>query len=309
MSLGHKSYSPYGNGKGLFFDCPLEKLYLGRNLSYTAHGDYGYSPFCNVNTLKDITIGNYVKSTGVYMFRGCTGLTNFTIPDNVITIGYGTFEECSNLVCVDIPNSVTTIGEYSFCNCSSLTNTTIPNSVTTIGYAAFWCCTSLTNIDIPNSVTAIGSYAFWLCEQLINVTISNRVTSIDYGTFGGCSNLTSVTIPSSVASIGEGAFRGSPNIREIYSFSKTPAKINYDSFDNYSSILYVPKGTKSVYQTADYWKNFKYIVETDFTGITEISPDDIEGFDDGAIYDLYGRPVNEPAKGGVYIIDGKKVVL
>ena len=45
------------------------------------------------------------------------------------------------------------------------------------------------------------------------------------------------------------------------------------------------------------------------TGVTEISPDDIEGFDGGAVYDLYGRPVNEPAKGDVYIIDGKKVVL
>ena len=44
------------------------------------------------------------------------------------------------------------------------------------------------------------------------------------------------------------------------------------------------------------------------TGVTGISPDDIEGFGSGAVYDLYGRPVNEPAKGGIYIIDGKKVV-
>ncbi len=45
------------------------------------------------------------------------------------------------------------------------------------------------------------------------------------------------------------------------------------------------------------------------TGVTEISPDDIEGFNNGAIYDLGGRPVNEPVKGSVYIVDGKKVVL
>ncbi len=47
----------------------------------------------------------------------------------------------------------------------------------------------------------------------------------------------------------------------------------------------------------------------DFTGITEIYPDDTEGFGNSVIFDLYGRPVNEPAKGGIYIIDGKKVVL
>lgn len=45
------------------------------------------------------------------------------------------------------------------------------------------------------------------------------------------------------------------------------------------------------------------------TGITEITPDDIDGFDGGVIFDLSGRRVLEPVKGGVYIIDGKKVVL
>ena len=47
----------------------------------------------------------------------------------------------------------------------------------------------------------------------------------------------------------------------------------------------------------------------DFTGITEISPDYTEGFGNGVIFDLNGRPVSEPAKGSIYIIDGKKVAL
>ena len=72
--------------------------------------------------------------------------------------------------------------------------------------------------------------------------------------------------------------------------------------------LYVPTGRKFAYEKAVPWNKF-YITEMSFTGITEISPDDIEGFDGGTIYDLYGRPVSEPAKGGIYIIDGKKVVL
>lgn len=45
------------------------------------------------------------------------------------------------------------------------------------------------------------------------------------------------------------------------------------------------------------------------TGIIEISPEDIDGFDGGAIFELDGRRVNEPVKGRVYIIDGKKVIL
>ncbi|MBO7272870.1 MAG: hypothetical protein J6U89_08355 [Bacteroidaceae bacterium] len=45
------------------------------------------------------------------------------------------------------------------------------------------------------------------------------------------------------------------------------------------------------------------------TGITELSPDDIDGFDSGEIFDLNGRRVSKTVKGGIYIINGKKVIL
>ena len=87
------------------------------------------------------------------------------------------------------------------------------------------------------------------------------------------------------------------------------ANENIFSTDAYNNVcLYVPTGRKFAYEKAVPWNKF-YITEMDFTGITEISPDDIEGFDGGAIYDLQGRPVSEPAKGSIYIIDGKKVAL
>ena len=90
--------------------------------------------------------------------------------------------------------------------------------------------------------------------------------------------------------------------------AETPATIDISTFSNYSSTLYVPVGAKEAYRAAG-WQDFTNIVEMDFTGITEISPDDIEDLGNGAIYDLQGRPINEPAKGSIYIIDGKKVVL
>ena len=70
----------------------------------------------------------------------------------------------------------------------------------------------------------------------------------------------------------------------------------------------VPNESIAEYQAAEQWKDFFFISNIP-TGVTEISPDDTEGFGNGVIFDLNGRPVNEPAKGGIYIIDGKKVVL
>ena len=92
--------------------------------------------------------------------------------------------------------------------------------------------------------------------------------------------------------------------------AESPATIKSSTFYNcYSATLYVPIGTKAAYQAADYWKNFTNIVEMDFTGIEDIEADgdSFRGVKD-AYYDLNGRIVENPVK-GIYINNGKKVVL
>ena len=46
LNLGYnQSDNVYLYHSGLFFDCPLDTLYLGRNISYRDNQYYGYSPF------------------------------------------------------------------------------------------------------------------------------------------------------------------------------------------------------------------------------------------------------------------------
>lgn len=80
LKLGH-NYSDYG----LFHECPITSLYLGRNLSYEEE------PFQNIEELKDVTIGNSVTEIGDGVFDGCSGLTSITIPNSVTEIGYCAF--------------------------------------------------------------------------------------------------------------------------------------------------------------------------------------------------------------------------
>ena len=61
--------------KGLFYDCPLKTLHLGRDLSYEAGSQSGYSPFYEKSTLTNVTIGNDVTLINRYLFSGCSGLT------------------------------------------------------------------------------------------------------------------------------------------------------------------------------------------------------------------------------------------
>ena len=93
LSLGY-NYSYSSTGEGLFGDCPLETLYLGRNLSYDANSKYGYSPFYNKTTLTSVTIGNNVTNIGQCAFSGCCGFANITIPNSVSTIENFAFGGC-----------------------------------------------------------------------------------------------------------------------------------------------------------------------------------------------------------------------
>ena len=54
---------------GLFKDCPIETLYLGRNLEYETGEEYGYSPFYDVTTLTDVTIGSMVTDVKSLYWR------------------------------------------------------------------------------------------------------------------------------------------------------------------------------------------------------------------------------------------------
>ena len=52
-----------------FKDCPIETLYLGRNLDYETGEEYGYSPFYDVTTLTDVTIGSMVTDVKSLYWR------------------------------------------------------------------------------------------------------------------------------------------------------------------------------------------------------------------------------------------------
>ncbi len=244
----------------------------------------GSSVFRGCSGLTSIAIPNSVTTIGSNAFQECSGLTSIAIPNNVTTIGSSVFYGCSRLASVTIPNSVTSIGsgafaysgltsiiipnnitnieEGTFSRCSELASITIPNSVTSIGGGAFFICTKLTSITIPNSVTSIGNDAFSFCHEVDTITIGNSVTSIGTNAFAYC-NITSIIIPNSVTTIDNHAFARCSNLRSVYAKSIVPPNCIYTVFENSTKttgVLYVAKGSLSLYKNAAEWKKFLNIV-------------------------------------------------
>ncbi len=130
----------YGN---TFSSCPLETIYLGRNMKYETSPKFGpspSSPFVRQDALKSLTISNKVTVIDDYLFYQCSGLTSVTIPNSVTSIGAWAFRECLGLTSIAIPGNVESIGERAFCNCTSLADVIIGNGVASIEKGAFTNC-------------------------------------------------------------------------------------------------------------------------------------------------------------------------
>lgn len=77
---------------------------------------------------------------------------------------------------------------------------------------------------------------------------------------------------------------------------------------NNTCTIHIPTGTRAAYEAAGY--SIYRLVEEDLTPIKHLTTEEYEktATVKDVIYDLQGRRVNNPMKGHIYIVNGKKVV-
>ena len=142
----------------LFEDCPIESVYLGRDLAYEN------SPFKKTGLIKNLTISESVQVIPADLFSGASLLTSLTIPNSVSTIEGSAFLNCTNIETISFGNSLKTIGGLAFQGCTKLKYIHLPESLTTIGYRAFNKCKSLVSVWLGKNITTIMSEAFSGCN-------------------------------------------------------------------------------------------------------------------------------------------------
>ncbi|MDL2223928.1 leucine-rich repeat domain-containing protein [Bacteroidales bacterium OttesenSCG-928-M06] len=257
-----------------------------------------FNAFRNNIQLASITIPESVVYIAGRAFQDCTSLTSVILSEGLEGIDDSAFEGCRSLETIILPSSLVYLGNEVFYGCSGLKTVILGKSIESIDFGAFTGCGSLESIlvdkenlkytseggvlfdkkkevlsiypgglkgkyTIPNSVKTIGYGAFY-ASDLTSVIIPNSVTKIESVAFKYCRSLTSITIPVSVKSIDSEAFYDCSSLAQVQVNWNKPLSISPEIF-NIDMIkkctLYVPAGTKSLYEQAKGWLNFGTIIE------------------------------------------------
>lgn len=153
---------------------------------------------------------------------------------------------------------------------STVGKVTIPDEVE--GYAvvgiasySFEDCEDVTEVVLPHYLQWIDERAFWGTgiEQVTIGDVDGSYTEMPLEiydqAFGNCPNLTKITVGQNVTYFPTNAFTWS-NILEFNSYITDP--FGFSAFTpNPDATLYVPAGTKEVYENTAGWSSFPNIVE------------------------------------------------
>ena len=254
--------------------------------SVTSIGNWGLS---RCSSLTSVTIPNSVKSIGNFAFYKCSGLTFITIGNSVTSIGESTFYGCEGLIDVtclaeSVPSTKSDAFAYSSINNATLhvPESSIETYKSTEPWKRFKEIVALSDnenpivingiyytLDTSNKTAKMTSLLNNISEIAIPFSITSNsleyiITSIGERAFSNGTNLISITIPQSIREIGDYAFSGCTKLFEVYCNAETVPIVSDLTFKNSNitnATLYVPAGTKSLYNNADGWKLFANIVE------------------------------------------------
>ena len=244
----------------------------------------------------DLKLPATVKTIDDSALYGSAAVTSLTLPEGLESIGVMGLG-CISVSSIHIPSSVKSIGESFMVFAENLKEITLgegnANFAMSNGMLLTKDMTELVlmpcihdNYQIPESVTTLRG-ASASCLQTTSFVIPDGVKTLKQLVCAFSEMLETVVIGSGVENWGEGAFRFCESIKSIYLRSEnvvTPTSGDHFEEALYdTATLYVPTGTKGLYQGDPYWGQFKNIVEFSVTDIESV----IDRIDNSAIDRIY----------------------
>jgi len=253
--------------------------------------------FMDGQEIKDLVIPEGVTEISSYVFRGWENLVSVTFPASLKKINQSAFQACTGLAAVHIKDLAAwcavefadnplSMARHLYLNGELVKNLVIPEGVTKINgtdWGAFYGCDDLISVNTGNTVKGIGQSAFSRCSNLKTVTIGKSVETIEGYAFYNCTNLKTVN-----------SLVEKPLPISNTAFGHTDLETNTISTEPIGMTLYVPNGTKALYENTNGWDVFKnHIVEAmiinPVEAEAEVTAENLSGQDlsDNVVNDVY----------------------
>ena len=137
--------------------------------------------------------------------------------------------------------------------------------VSNLGLMMAGAFVTLEDLQHFTGISVLDANSFQNCTKLERITLPESVVILNNRTFSGCSKLKEVRLPASIIAIGANSFYGCSSLTSIIVETSDPSNIilgaNVFSSIASKATLYVPQGSKELYEKADQWKAFTSIKE------------------------------------------------
>lgn len=233
----------------IFSACPIQDLYIGRNLSPWSSLRHHYDGPTSV------TLGSNVTSIGASAFLACTGLSEFTVPATVTSIGADAFKGCSSLktLCLLEGAEELEIDPTSFTN-AALDDVMVGRNITG---ATFGEISSLTKAWVTDGVTTLPDDMFRSATALTNAYIGDGVTNLPEGLFSECIRLKLLQLGKNVGEIAKTSLNACTGLTDIYAEGMVPPTVaagGFGAIDYPACVLHYPLGAP--YLNTSPWVHF-----------------------------------------------------
>ncbi len=273
------SYKFYGNKH-------FETFSLPRNIT-----TIGASCFFKCSALKEVTLPEGLQKINAKVFMSCYLLERVNLPNSLESIGEMAFYK-TGLISLPESSTLKSIGKTCFWG-SKLQDVRLGRALESLGDAAFGGCTDLKSISVsslnasftteegvlfdkaketlfvypaaaerasyqtPKTVTTIKPSAFESTQSLETLIISEGVVGIPNSFCASAVKLTKVYLPSTINTIDVGAFDNCKELKEFHIRAVEPPVAETGAFGvmfpNYKMNLFVPIGSKALYQAVKVW--------------------------------------------------------
>ena len=183
-------------------------------------------------------------------------------------------------------------------------------------------CPIENSFKIPSKLTIIHSSTFRYSKCKVIDLNSDNLLEISNTAFTGNINsyhstkaeCEEIILGKNVKKIGSCAFGQQKGVKKFTSFNPIPPVIDADQSTDFlpsnvyaDATLFVPQGSAQKYKSADIWKYFWNIKETESTGVNDVNLDAVDEI--VAIYDLSGNSKKNIANGiNIIVYKSGKIV-